>query len=101
MLGLSSLMGTAALMAKSEDPKAATQWAEHFQKNYRLMTPEERAEARQRLETRYTATYGKTVSVDTIEAQPGMLMGYALNIRKCIGCRRCVKALSLIHIYRT
>jgi Fe-S-cluster-containing dehydrogenase component len=21
-----------------------------------------------------------------------MLMGYALNIRKCIGCRRCVKA---------
>ena len=32
------------------------------------------------------------VAVDTTEAQPGVLMGYALNIRKCIGCRRCVKA---------
>lgn len=92
MLSVSSLMGTAALMAKSNDPKAATEWAEHFQKNYRLMTPEEKAESRQRLEARYSATYGKQVSVDITEAQPGMLMGYALNIRKCIGCRRCVKA---------
>ena len=92
MLSVSSLMGTAALMAQSDNPKATTEWAEHFQKNYRLMTPEEKAESRKRLEMRYSTTYGKSVSVDTTEAQPGMLMGYALNIRKCIGCRRCVKA---------
>ena len=92
VLGLSSLMGTATLMAQSGDTKAAIEWAEHFQKNYRLMTAEERAEARLRLETRYSTQYGKKVAVDTTEATPGMLMGYALNIRKCIGCRRCVKA---------
>ena len=92
MLSLSSLMGAGALMAQPGDAKAAVEWAEHFQKNYRLMTPEEKTEARIRLEKRYSGEYGKKVSVDITEAQPGVLMGYALNIRKCIGCRRCVKA---------
>ena len=92
MLGMSSLMGAAALMTQSDDPKANTTWAEHFQKNYRLMTPEEKAEAAARLARRYSAEFRKDVSVSTTEAQPGVLMGYALNIRKCIGCRRCVHA---------
>ena len=92
MLSLSSLMGAAALMAKTDDTTAAVEWAEHFQGNYLLMTAKEKAEARMRLERRYSAQYGKKVTVDTTEAAPGVLMGYALNIRKCIGCRRCVKA---------
>jgi molybdopterin-containing oxidoreductase family iron-sulfur binding subunit len=92
MLSLSSLMGTAALMTMSDDAHAAVEWAEHFQKNYRLMTDKEKAESRARLERRYSSEYGKQVTVDTTDAQPGMLMGYALNIRKCIGCRRCVHA---------
>jgi ferredoxin len=92
MLSVSSLMGAGTLMAASSDAKAAVEWAEHFQKNYRLMTDEEKNESRLRLEKRYSQEYGKKVSVDTTPAQPGVLMGYALNIRKCIGCRRCVKA---------
>ena len=91
-VSVSSLMGAAALMAQTDDPKATVEWAEHFQTNYRLMTPAEKAEARARLERRYSAQYSKKVTVDTTEASPGVLMGYALNIRKCIGCRRCVKA---------
>jgi hypothetical protein len=50
-LGLSSLMGAGTLMAASDDAKAAVEWAEHFQKNYRLMTDGEKKEARIRLET--------------------------------------------------
>ena len=92
MLSLSTLMGTGALMASSGDAEAATEWAEHFQKNYRLMTDAEKNEARLRLEKRHSEEYGKKVSVDITGPQPGVLMGYALNIRKCIGCRRCVKA---------
>ena len=92
MVSLSSLMGAGALMAKSGDAKAAVEWAEHFQKNYRLMTDAEKAESRTRLEKRYSSEYNKKVSVDITGPQPGVLMGYALNIRKCIGCRRCVKA---------
>ncbi|MDP1651315.1 MAG: 4Fe-4S dicluster domain-containing protein [Rhodocyclaceae bacterium] len=92
MLSVSSLMGAAALMTQSDDARAAVEWAEHFQGNYRLMTPKEKAEARARLERRHSAEYGKKVTVDGTEAMEGVLMGYALNVRKCIGCRRCVKA---------
>mgnify|MGYP003444380481 FL=1 len=52
MLSMSTLMGTAALMTQSDDAHAAAEWAEHFQKNYRLMTDAEKAEARVRLERR-------------------------------------------------
>lgn len=90
--GAASIMGAAALMTMSDDAKANIEWAEHFQGNYRLMTDEEKAEARARLEKRYSEEYGKAVVVDGTPAKEGVLLGYALNIRKCIGCRRCVKA---------
>ena len=73
MLGMSSLMGAAALMTQSDDPKANVTWAETFQKNYRLMTPEEKAEAASRLALRYSAEYRKDVTVSTKEATPGVV----------------------------
>ena len=91
-LGIASLMGAAALLTNSDDAQANTEWAEWFQKNYRLMTDEEKAQAKARLERRYSSEYGKPVTVDTTPAKEGVLFGYALNIQKCIGCRRCVKA---------
>jgi molybdopterin-containing oxidoreductase family iron-sulfur binding subunit len=91
-LGIASLMGAAALLTNSDDARANTEWAEWFQKNYRLMTDEEKAQAKARLEKRYSKEYGKPVTVDTTPAKEGVLFGYALNIQKCIGCRRCVKA---------
>ena len=86
---------TGAAMLLSPKPARATKnvtWAEHFQKNYRLMTDEEKKEAIDRLVTRYSEEFGKKVSVDDAPAMDGVLFGYALNIQKCIGCRRCVKA---------
>ncbi|MDP6288861.1 MAG: twin-arginine translocation signal domain-containing protein, partial [Arenicellales bacterium] len=91
-LGVASIAATAGLMANTDDAHAKTTWAEWFQGNYRLMTDEEKKEAAQRLETRYSEEFGKQVTVDTTEATDGVLFGYALNIQKCIGCRRCVKA---------
>jgi molybdopterin-containing oxidoreductase family iron-sulfur binding subunit len=91
-LSTASLLGAAALMTNSDDAHATSQWAEWFQGSYRLMTDEEKAEAAARLERRYSAEYGKQVSVDTTPAEEGVLFGYALNIQKCIGCRRCAKA---------
>ena len=79
-------------MANTDDAQAKSSWAEWFQGNYRLMTDEEKKEAAQRLEKRYSEEFGKNVTVDTTEAEDGVLFGYALNIQKCIGCRRCVKA---------
>ena len=92
MLSISSLLGTAALMTNSDDAKANMEWAEWFQGNYRLMSDAEKAQARARLERRYSREYGKRVTVDGTPALEGVLFGYALNIKKCIGCRRCAKA---------
>lgn len=87
-----SLMGTAALLTNSDDTQANAGWAEWFQGHYRLMSDEEKEEAVARLEKRYSEQFEKKVTVDTTPAQEGVLFGYALNIQKCIGCRRCVKA---------
>jgi molybdopterin-containing oxidoreductase family iron-sulfur binding subunit len=91
-LSTASLLGAAALISGCDDTQAKISWAEQFQGNYRLMTEEEKQQALLRLERRYSAEYGQSVTVAGTEAQEGVLFGYALNIQKCIGCRRCVKA---------
>jgi len=91
-LAASSLLGAAALVTGSDEEVAQIEWAEHFQKHYRLMSDDEKSAAIERLERRYSKQYNKEVSVDTSDAEEGVLFGYALNLQKCIGCRRCVKA---------
>lgn len=91
-VGAGAFVGAAALLTGSDEAEASSTWAEWFQRNYRLMTDEEKREAVERLELRYTEEYGKKTTVDTTEAKEGVLFGYALNIQKCIGCRRCVHA---------
>ncbi len=70
----------------------ATSIAEALQTHFRLMSDEEKLEAIARLEKRYSEQYGKQVTVAGTPAPDGVLFGYALNISKCIGCRRCVEA---------
>jgi molybdopterin-containing oxidoreductase family iron-sulfur binding subunit len=68
------------------------EWQEFFQKHYRRMTEEERAETIQRLERLAQLRHGEDVTIDTTDAQPGVLFGYAFNISKCKGYRRCIEA---------
>ena len=44
------------------------------------------------LEQEYAATYEKSVTVSDSGPMPGVLFAYALDISRCIGCRRCVYA---------
>jgi molybdopterin-containing oxidoreductase family iron-sulfur binding subunit len=44
------------------------------------------------MEREYATTYGKAVTVSDAPAMPGVLFGYALDISRCVGCRRCVYA---------
>ena len=87
-IGAAIIGATEGLSAK--EVEARTTWAEYFQKNYRLMTDNERKEAIARLEDRYTEEFKTKVSVDDSPPLEGVLFGMALNIQKCIGCRRCV-----------
>ncbi|MGK5094838.1 4Fe-4S dicluster domain-containing protein [Deltaproteobacteria bacterium TL4] len=66
--------------------------ADFFQKHYKRMTPEEVEEAIARLENQYKRKYGVAVKVGNTPPLEGVLFGYALNLSKCKGLRKCVDA---------
>jgi len=68
------------------------QWEQFTQKHYRRMTEEERAETVQRLERLAKLLHDQDVTIHTNDAIPGVLFGYAFNITRCKGYRRCVEA---------
>jgi len=63
-----------------------------FQKNFRTLSKSEIDDIIKNLEKDYEEQYGKKFQVSTKPATEGMLFGYALDISRCIGCRRCVYA---------
>ena len=70
---------------------AATREA-FFQKHFRELKGPERKKVLERLEREYSREYGKPVTVADTPAAEGVLFGYALDLSRCIGCRRCVYA---------
>lgn len=66
---------------------------EFFQPHYKEMSEEEKRYYIKRLEEKYKEQFGRDdIEIKTTEPKPGVVFGYALNIKKCIGCRRCVYA---------
>ena len=63
---------------------------EFFQKNYKTLNDKEKKEIIDRLEDQYSKKYGKKFTVSSSDPMEGVLFGYALDISRCIGCRRCV-----------
>ncbi len=66
---------------------------EFMQKHFHEMSREELDRTVERLEKQYNDKYDRddvTVSVDG--PQEGVRFAYALNLTKCIGCRKCVQA---------
>ena len=64
----------------------------YFQKQFREMSTEEVNAALNRLEKKYSREYGKQVTVKATPAMENVKFGYALDLNRCIGCRRCVYA---------
>ena len=65
---------------------------EFFQQNFKTLSIEEKAEIIKNLEKKYSEKYGKAFTVSAKPATDGILFGYALDLSRCIGCRRCVYA---------
>ena len=65
---------------------------EFLQKNFRTLTKKEKDEIVKSLEEKYSAKYGKKFSVSDKPAIDNTLFGYALDLSRCVGCRRCVYA---------
>ncbi|MBI4912908.1 MAG: 4Fe-4S dicluster domain-containing protein [Acidobacteria bacterium] len=65
---------------------------EFLQRNFRELAKDEIQKILLRLEKEYRAKFGKPVRVGIEEPMQGVVFGYALDLSRCIGCRRCVHA---------
>jgi len=65
---------------------------EFLQKNFRTLSEEEKNDIVKNLEIKYKEKYGKEFHVSDKSAIEGTLFGYALDLSRCIGCRKCVYA---------
>lgn len=65
---------------------------EFIRKNFKTLSRKEKQEIIKNLENKYTEKYGKEFHVSDRPAMEGVEFGYALDLSRCIGCRRCVYA---------
>ncbi len=63
-----------------------------LQKNFRLLTKKEKDSIVKSMDAEYKEKYGKEFHISDKAALEGTLFGYALDLSRCIGCRRCVYA---------
>ncbi len=87
VMGLFALAAAATTTGCAVDKLALDDFvAKHFKD----LSPAELQDRLAQLEQRYTEQYGKQVTVSATPAQEGVLFGYALDLSRCIGCRKCV-----------
>ncbi|MBF0158752.1 MAG: 4Fe-4S dicluster domain-containing protein [Magnetococcales bacterium] len=63
-----------------------------LQSHFRQMSSEEVQQALRRIEREVQRRYQVSVHCQATAAQPGVVFGYALNLSRCVGARRCVEA---------
>ena len=63
-----------------------------LQQHYQRLTADQKKAIFARLESEINSTYGVKASVGDPQPLDGVVYGYALNIGRCIGCRKCVYA---------
>ena len=86
---LCALAGCAAAVAGSCSDPTHTPF---FRERLRELGPEELKRALAELEARHSAEAGQPVEVAGDGPRPGVEFAYALDISRCVGCRRCVQA---------
>ena len=65
---------------------------EFLQQNFKTLSKEDIDEILVNLEKKYSERYGKEFSVSGKGAIDDTLFGYALDLSRCVGCRKCVYA---------
>lgn len=89
--GLACTAATAATAVAVAGCGVSTDSIEAFlQQRFRELTPAEVAALLARLERQVKEKTGREVSISATPAAPDVSFGYALDISRCIGCRRCV-----------
>jgi molybdopterin-containing oxidoreductase family iron-sulfur binding subunit len=83
----SAMAATTLLAACSSDVRE-----KFFQKHFKELNDEEKSRVIARIEREYKKKYDTDIKVGVEPAIPGVVFGYALDISRCVGCRKCVYA---------
>jgi molybdopterin-containing oxidoreductase family iron-sulfur binding subunit len=86
---LCAVAGCAAAVAGACSDIGHTPW---FRKRFRELSKDELASIVDDLEREFSEAFGKAVRIGTEGPRPGVEFGYALDLSRCVGCRRCVYA---------
>jgi molybdopterin-containing oxidoreductase family iron-sulfur binding subunit len=84
--------GTALAQKEADEHGVSDIFGELFQQHYKKMTPQEVKAAINRIERRAKREYKAAIKVGTEPPLKNVVYGYALNLSKCKGTRRCVEA---------
>ncbi len=91
-LGALLIGGTTTAMLPLRKFKSDTSLEDFFQQHYDLLTPERMERILARIEKEVKDRYGVDADVQDPKPIPDVQFAYALNISRCVGCRRCVHA---------
>jgi molybdopterin-containing oxidoreductase family iron-sulfur binding subunit len=92
MGSLAALATTGVMLEPLRDLEDAPTAHEFLQKHYTELTPDLMEPLLRRIETHIAEDYGVRVQVGDDKPLPGVEFGYALNLSRCNGSRRCVTA---------
>jgi Fe-S-cluster-containing dehydrogenase component len=87
---IQTLFGLAAAFATTGCRLDRDALRSFFSTHFQAMSPEQLARVLQTWEARYSRQYDRPVRVAATPPIEGVLFGYALDISRCIGCRKCV-----------
>ena len=95
--GAAAVTGVAAFSAalsplKDLDPDDFDSFEQMMQNHYLEMSPEQMEKALERIRGQVEKRYGVRPEIRDIKPQSGVEFVYALNLSRCIGCRKCVHA---------
>jgi Fe-S-cluster-containing dehydrogenase component len=84
--------GTITEQDQKEREMSGDEFDGYFKKNYRVMTESERQATIARFELKARERYSKAIHMSGSLAEAGVLFGYAFNLSRCNGSRKCVQA---------
>ncbi|MAE67852.1 MAG: 4Fe-4S ferredoxin [Phycisphaeraceae bacterium] len=91
---VSAMAATVAALSplRDLDPDDMPSIEKFLQKHYKEMTPEEMETALRRIRKEVEKLYDVRPELRDVRAKDGVEFVYALNLSRCIGCRKCVHA---------
>lgn len=89
---MAAMAAAAGVLEPLRNVEKGTTLGAFLQNHYKRLTPELLGEVMGRIETEIADKYGAKVSIKDCTPMDGVQFGYALNLSRCNGSRKCVSA---------